>query len=176
MGRRSRPIEPPTFQEAASFLEGDIGSDLAMTMNEFWGYYESPIGLVEIGGDDRSITSIYFVEERRDGVISAPVIERTIAQIDEYFTGQRRTFDLPLDLTGTEFQQQVWRQLLTIPYGETTSYQGIADGLGNPRAVRAVGAANGQNPISIIVPCPALSAATGGWWGMVVGCGGRSGC
>jgi len=153
MGRRSRPIESPTFQAARSFLEGDIESDLAMTMNEFWGYYESPIGLIEIGGNERAITSLYFVEERRGGAVSSPAIERAIAQIDEYFAGRRQVFDLPLDLVGTEFQQQVWRQLLTIPYGAAVAYQDIAVQIGNPKSVRAVGAANGQNPISIIVPC-----------------------
>ncbi len=124
-----------------------------MPADEFRGYYESPIGLIEIGGDERAITSLYFVEERREGGIASPVIERAIGQIDEYFAGQRRTFDLPLELIGTEFQQQVWRELLAIPYGETATYQAIADRLGNPRAVRAVGAANGRNPISIVVPC-----------------------
>jgi len=124
-----------------------------MPRDEFRGYYESPIGLIEIGGDEGAITSLYFVEERREDAISSTVIERAIVQIDEYFTSARQTFDLPLDLVGTEFQQQVWRQLLAIPYGETVTYQEIANRLGNPRAVRAVGAANGQNPISIIAPC-----------------------
>jgi methylated-DNA-[protein]-cysteine S-methyltransferase len=121
--------------------------------DEFWGYYESPIGLLEIGGGERAVTWFYFVEERCDGAIASPVIERAVAQLDEYFAGQRRTFDLSLELIGTEFQQQVWRQLLAIPYGETAAYQEIANRLGNPRAVRAVGAANGRNPISIVVPC-----------------------
>jgi methylated-DNA-[protein]-cysteine S-methyltransferase len=121
--------------------------------DEFWGYYESPIGLLEIGGDERAVTSIYFVEERRDGAIASPVIERAVAQLDEYFAGERRTFDLSLELIGTEFQQQVGRELRAIPYGETAAYQEIANRLGNPRAVRAVGAANGRNPISIVIPC-----------------------
>ncbi len=80
----------------------------------------------------------------------------------------RTTFDLPLDLRGTDFQKQVWTQLLTVPYGRTVSYQLIADAIGNPKAVRAVGAANGQNPISVIVPCHRIIGSDG----QLVGYGG----
>ena len=83
------------------------------------------------------------------------------AQLAAYFAGDRHGFDIPLALTGSEFQQAVWTQLLTIPYGMMVSYQDIADGLDNPQAVRAVGAANGQNPVSIIVPCHRVVGSDG---------------
>ncbi|MBN1937224.1 MAG: methylated-DNA--[protein]-cysteine S-methyltransferase [Anaerolineae bacterium] len=90
-----------------------------------------------------------------------PVIEMALVQLDEYFSGVRRVFDLPLGLHGTEFQQRVWRQLLEIPYGQTASYAEVARALGNPQAVRAVGLANGKNPISIIVPCHRVIGSDG---------------
>ena len=82
-------------------------------------------------------------------------------QLNEYFAGQRRVFSLPLDFKGTDFQQRVWQALLTIPYGQTRSYLQIAEQLGNPKAVRAVGAANGKNPISIIAPCHRVIGSNG---------------
>ncbi|WP_238925418.1 methylated-DNA--[protein]-cysteine S-methyltransferase [Vibrio sp. S11_S32] len=81
------------------------------------------------------------------------ILAQTVLQLEQYFSGQRAQFDLPLAATGTAFQQQVWQALTDIPYGETCSYQDIANAIGNPKAVRAVGLANGKNPISIIVPC-----------------------
>ena len=82
-------------------------------------------------------------------------------KVNEYFEGQRQVFDLPLDFEGTEFQQKVWQALLTIPFGETRSYKQIAEQIGNVKAVRAVGAANGKNPISIITPCHRVVGANG---------------
>jgi methylated-DNA-[protein]-cysteine S-methyltransferase len=90
-----------------------------------------------------------------------PVTAETIRQLQAYFAGRLRRFDLPLDLRGTGFQLQVWRQLETIPFGETRSYSQIATTIGAPRAVRAVGAANGANPIPIVVPCHRVIGATG---------------
>jgi methylated-DNA-[protein]-cysteine S-methyltransferase len=137
----------------------------------FVGYYESPIGLIEIGGTPEGIASLYFVEQRRHEVALNTVVEAGIEQVGEYFHGTRRAFDLPIVLQGTEFQRLVWQQLLTIPFGSTASYQEIADGIARPQAVRAVGAANGQNPISIIVPChrvigsdKSLTGYGGGLW------------
>ena len=86
-------------------------------------------------------------------------------QLDEYFSGQRRQFDLPLDLQGTEFQQRVWRAVSGIPYGQTRTYAQIAAGVGSPRAVRAVGAANGANPVAILVPCHRVVGSGGGLGG-----------
>jgi len=82
-----------------------------------------------------------------------PILLDAQQQLNEYFQGQRQTFELPLDFEGTEFQKKVWQALLNIPFGETRSYRQIAEQVGSPKAVRAVGAANGQNPISIIAPC-----------------------
>ncbi len=127
----------------------------------YFGYYESPIGTVEIGGTDSAITRLYFVESYRADVVSAPLIDEAIDQMAAYFIDGQTTFDLPLELRGTDFQKQVWNQLLTVPYGRTVGYQSIADALGNPTAVRAVGAANGQNPISIIVPCHRIIGSDG---------------
>jgi methylated-DNA-[protein]-cysteine S-methyltransferase len=90
-----------------------------------------------------------------------PHLTRAVAQLNEYFAGRRTAFDLPLDPHGTPFQQQVWEQLLAIPYGETRSYLDLARKLGNPNATRAVGAANGRNPISIIVPCHRVIGSSG---------------
>ncbi|MDP6821755.1 MAG: methylated-DNA--[protein]-cysteine S-methyltransferase [Dehalococcoidia bacterium] len=90
-----------------------------------------------------------------------PILESARLQLEEYFDGQRTEFDLPLDLRGTEFQQAAWRALASIPYGTTTSYGRQAARIGRPRAVRAIGAANGRNPISIILPCHRVIGAHG---------------
>jgi methylated-DNA-[protein]-cysteine S-methyltransferase len=91
----------------------------------------------------------------------SPLMRETLLQLRSYFSGELHRFDLPLDLVGTEFQQRVWRALQTIPYGETRSYSQIAEQIGAPRAVRAVGAANGRNPIPIVVPCHRVIGASG---------------
>ena len=90
-----------------------------------------------------------------------PVLDETIRQLGQYFAGERRTFELPLEFRGTDFQRQVWTTLLAIPFGETRSYLDVARSLGNPDAVRAVGAANGRNPISIIAPCHRVIGSSG---------------
>jgi len=92
---------------------------------------------------------------------SHPLVERAIAQLRAYFAGELRDFDLPLDMQGTAFQKRVWAELRRIPYGETRSYGDIAHAMGAPKAVRAVGAANGRNPIPIVVPCHRVIGAGG---------------
>jgi len=124
-------------------------------------YFESPIGLIELGGTAEALASIIFVKERRDDTVSNAILDEALGQLIEYFAGERHDFDVPLALAGSEFQQAVWTQLLTIPYGQMVSYQDIANALGNPQAVRAVGAANGQNPIAIIVPCHRVVGSNG---------------
>jgi methylated-DNA-[protein]-cysteine S-methyltransferase len=126
-----------------------------------YGYYESPIGLIEVGGTEGAITSLYFCGQRRPEGGSNLVVHEALRQIDAYFAGVRRAFDVPIDLHGTSFQLLVWQQLLTIPFGHTVSYQGIANAIGKPKAVRAVGAANGQNLLSIIVPCHRVIGSRG---------------
>lgn len=119
----------------------------------YYDYYESPIGFVEVGGTSKSITSLYFVDLPRKEYESHPTVGKAIQQVAEYFEGIRREFKIDISFSGTTFQERVWRQLLTVPYGHFASYQDIAKAIGKPKAVRAVGAANGRNPISLIVPC-----------------------
>jgi methylated-DNA-[protein]-cysteine S-methyltransferase len=135
--------------------------------------FPSPVGELLITAGDAGLTGIYFpsrdrvpkdragwLEETGQGSASA-VLAQARQQLTEYFAGSRTTFDLPLDPSGTEFQRRVWDSLRTIPYGTTTSYGAIARRLGDPHATRAVGAANGQNPIPIVVPCHRVVGAKG---------------
>jgi methylated-DNA-[protein]-cysteine S-methyltransferase len=124
-----------------------------MSSATYYGYCRSELGLIEVGGTESEIVSVEFVERHRPEPASNAVVREGVRQIDEYMRGERRVFDLPLGLYGTDFQRRVWQQLLTVPYGQTATYQEIADAIGNPLAVRAVGAANGRNPISLVVPC-----------------------
>jgi methylated-DNA-[protein]-cysteine S-methyltransferase len=117
--------------------------------------WRSPIGPLGIVTSERGVVRIQFTHEQ-DGVATDVQDEFTracIQQLDEYFAGQRREFTIPLDIRGTPFQLACWNALLRIPYGETRSYAEQAVVVGSPRAFRAVGAANGSNPIPIIVPC-----------------------
>jgi O-6-methylguanine DNA methyltransferase len=116
-------------------------------------YFSSPIGLIEICGSHEAVTSLRLGTMRQYGVMANQVVEDAIEQVKAYFSGGRCTFDLSIALAGTAFQHRVWEHLLAIPYGQTQSYSEVARAIDNPRAVRAVGAAAGQNPISIIVPC-----------------------
>ena len=124
-------------------------------------YMDSPVGALKLVAHDQALVAVMWDNEDHKRVRLAELIEdrqhpmllRVKKQLEEYFTGQRQQFDLPLDFQGTDFQQQVWQALLTIPYGEKRSYKDIAVQIGNEKAVRAVGAANGRNPISIIAPC-----------------------
>ena len=97
------------------------------------------------------------------------LLAETERQLREYFSGKRSRFELPLDFQGTEFQKKVWSALLTIPFGETRSYTEIAVQIGSPNAVRAVGAANGRNPLSIVAPCHRVIGASGGLTGFAGG-------
>ncbi len=128
--------------------------------------YHSPIGPLEIVGTEMYIIQINFLDtegevvEKEQGDLP-PVIMDCIAQLEAYFRGERREFSLPLEPKGTAFQHAVWRQLLAIPYGRTVSYLDIARQLNNEKAIRAVGAANGQNPIVIIIPCHRVIGSNG---------------
>lgn len=125
----------------------------------YYCYLDTPIGELLLAGDDDALCLVSFPEGsmRRDPDPEWIYNEKPFAvarqQLTEYFAGERREFDLPLKLNGTEFQMSVLQALQHIPYGETTSYAEIAERIGRPKAVRAVGAANGRNPIPIIVPC-----------------------
>ena len=124
-------------------------------------YYESPIGLIEITSRAGAVIALNFVAERRLRAAVNSLLEEALRQLDQYFHKQRRRFELPLSLAGTPFQMAVWQQLTAIPYGATASYRDIARAIGKPAAVRAVGAANGRNPISLIVPCHRVIGADG---------------
>ncbi|GAB6010709.1 methylated-DNA--[protein]-cysteine S-methyltransferase [Viscerimonas tarda] len=117
-------------------------------------YYNSPVGLLEIAETDGYITglSIVLPAEKKEEKTS-PVLLEAQKQLDEYFSGKRFEFDLPLKQTGTAFQQKAWEYLLTIPYGQTVSYKNEAEAIGSADACRAAGSANGKNNIAIIVPC-----------------------
>lgn len=127
----------------------------------------SPIGPLLLAGDGTRIKMIHFGSgphprrPERDWVADSRPFRALIAQLEEYFEGHRQTFDLPLAPEGTEFQQSVWQALTRIPYGETTSYGELARRIGKPQASRAVGLANGANPLPIVVPCHRVIGADG---------------
>jgi len=116
------------------------------------------ITFVEEGGTLVAITTHDFCEGVEQ---ETPLIQKAFLQLSEYFRGERRKFDLSLNPRGTVFQKQVWKALLEIPYGETRSYKQIAEAIGNPKAVRAVGMANNRNPLLIVVPCHRVIGANG---------------
>lgn len=122
--------------------------------------YEYPVGNMEIGYTDSAICSVSFTKKAVGGRRSE-LSDRADKQLGEYFLGKRKCFELPLDLQGTTFRMKVWEALLEIPYGETRSYRDIAVRTGNPKAVRAIGGANHNNPIAIIVPCHRVIGADG---------------
>ncbi|GGO66424.1 methylated-DNA--[protein]-cysteine S-methyltransferase [Bowmanella pacifica] len=130
-------------------------------MNVQYCYLQSPIGLVEISAVTQGIRAIKFVEKRGFEAQQTPLLNLATEQLAGYFDGQRQVFDLPLAAQGTSFQQQVWNALLSIPFGQTASYLDIARKIGNPAAVRAVGAANGKNPLSVVVPCHRIIGSNG---------------
>lgn len=132
-------------------------------------YYESDIGVFKISGSEAGLGAIEFTDLKHRPTTNVPACLRTcFAQLDEYFSGKRTQFDLKLAPKGTEFQKAVWHELMKIPYGRTTTYLEIANVMGKPEAVRAVGAANGQNRIPIIIPCHRVIGSNG----MLIGFGG----
>ncbi|MFM2333242.1 MAG: hypothetical protein RIQ74_2085 [Pseudomonadota bacterium] len=140
-------------------------------------YMDSPVGALKLVAHDQALVAVMWDNEDHKRVRLAELIEdrqhpmllRVEKQLEQYFAGQRQQFDLPLDFQGTDFQQQVWQALLTIPYGEKRSYKDIAVQIGNEKAVRAVGAANGRNPISIIAPCHRVIGSSGALVGFAGG-------
>jgi len=133
----------------------------------YYCYIDSPIGELLLAGDDDALTMIGFPEGKMrrkpasDWVENKQPFAEASRQLKEYFAGERHEFDLPLRLDGTEFQILVLKELQRIPYGETSSYGDIASRIGRPKAVRAVGAANGRNPIPIVVPCHRVIGSSG---------------
>ena len=116
-------------------------------------YHESPVGLLEITETDNFINGLRIVLQKEKEEKTSSLLLEAQKQLDEYFSGKRYDFDLPLKQTGTTFQQKAWDYLLTIPYGKTVSYKDEAESVASAKACRAVGSANGKNNIAIIVPC-----------------------
>jgi methylated-DNA-[protein]-cysteine S-methyltransferase len=132
--------------------------------------HTSPLGPLLLAAEDNGLAAIYFDGHRHADLSRKqgwtrhdgdPLLRRACDQLDEYFAGTRRTFDLPLAPEGTAFQRNVWLGLCRIPYGQTSSYGQLAADIGNKAAVRAVGAANGRNPLSIVVPCHRVIGGSG---------------
>jgi methylated-DNA-[protein]-cysteine S-methyltransferase len=121
-------------------------------MTTFFEFYSSPLGILKISASDGCILSVAFADQTEPDNPST-LTNKCASQLDEYFRGTRFQFDLPLQYTGTPFQQKIWRELSRIPYAETRSYQEVARAVGAPLAVRATGSANAKNPFAIIVPC-----------------------
>ena len=134
-------------------------------------HHKSPVGVLEIKTDGKAITDLNFLKSEPVAWQNSAnsLIKETCIQLDEYFAGKRRTFDLPLSPKGTPFQETVWKQLQEIPYGQTISYAQLAKAIGNPKACRTAGSANGKNPISIIIPCHRVIASNGGLGGYAGG-------
>ena len=144
-------------------------------------FIETPVGKLGITASSEAVTRIFFGREYRNRrrprnapeactpETAGPLLLQAAAELAEYFAGTRREFTLPLAPAGTPFQQAVWRALLQIPYGETRTYAQIAEAVGRPKAVRAVGSANNRNPILFIVPCHRVIGANGNLVGYAYG-------
>ncbi len=138
--------------------------------------HDTPFGLLTIVASDSGLRAILWPNDRPNRVklppsvgLSHPVLQETVAQLDDYVAGTRHDFDLPLDLVGTPFQLAVWNALGTIRYGTTVSYGELASDIGRPTASRAVGAAVGRNPVSIVVPCHRVVGTSGSLTGFAGG-------
>ena len=137
----------------------------------------SPVGALTLAASDAGLVAILWENDDPDRVrlgaladtADHPVLVQAERELAEYFAGARTGFSLPLDMRGTDFQKSVWQALLTIPFGETRSYGAIARQIGRPKAVRAVGAANGRNPLSIVAPCHRVIGSNGALTGFAGG-------
>jgi methylated-DNA-[protein]-cysteine S-methyltransferase len=140
--------------------------------NNYVEYLDSKFGILEICADQDGVTSISFVTDKSKTPYQCLFTQQAVEQLSEYFAGKRTQFNLSLNAKGTAFQHQVWRELSTIQYGQTCSYADIAKSINNAKAVRAVGAANGRNPLTIVVPCHRVIGSngtlTGYAWGMLI--------
>lgn len=144
--------------------------------------HPSPVGKLKLVASDKGLAAILWENDREDRVklgamteqADHPILVETKRQLEEYFAGRRTVFDLPLDFHGTDFQKSVWAALLRIPFGETRTYADIARELDRPNAFRAVGAANGRNPISIVAPCHRVIGTDGTLTGFAGGLEGKA--
>ena len=145
-------------------------------MNElYYTYYQSPIGMIKIGGTETYIAEVTFIDKQEQIVHGEPgisdVIHQCTEQLIEFFSGKRKDFQVPVQQKGTVFQQKVWSELLSIPFGKTMSYLDLSRTVGDEKAIRAVAATNGRNKIGIIIPChrvigsdKSLTGYAGGLW------------
>jgi len=134
-------------------------------------YIQTPLGITKIVGDENGISEISILNEAEISKKIPKELQQGVSQIEEYFSGKRKIFDFKLNPTGTDFQQKVWQELLKIPFGKTVSYLELSKKLGDAKAIRAVAAANGKNPLWIVVPChrvigsdASLTGYAGGLW------------
>ena len=123
--------------------------------------YDTVLGSVTFVEEDGALLVISMKSDHGGKVVETPLIKDAFRQLSEYLIGERKEFDLPIRMRGTEFQKRVWRALLDIPYGETRSYKQIAEAIGNPKGVRAVGMANNRNQLLIVIPCHRVIGASG---------------
>ncbi len=144
-------------------------SEKGKKMNYVYKFMKSPVGKLKLIAGPKGLAAILWEGDRIDRVrvkaenedLDHPALLAAESQLKEYFSGQRKSFSIKLDLQGTDFQKQVWNELLEIPFGKTSSYGELAKKIKKPKACRAVGAANGRNPVSIIVPCHRVIGSTG---------------
>jgi len=122
----------------------------------------SPAGVIRISGDLEFIHEVTFANEEKYSILSdSPAVNKAVKQLDEYFSGTRKIFSLPIQLEGTDFRKHIWSLLQQIPYGKTISYLELAIRAGNPKSIRAVGLANGANKLAIVIPCHRVIGSNG---------------
>lgn len=148
-------------------------------MTTVYTIWQSPLCNIVIAAQHTGLTHLHLKAGQTDRKFTiqphwnqqpaAPLLQEAIRQLEEYFSGKRTLFSLPLHPTGTDFQQATWRALQQIPYGETRSYQQIAEQIGHPKAVRAVGTANGKNPLPLLIPCHRVITSSGKLGGFAAG-------
>ncbi|WP_299209715.1 methylated-DNA--[protein]-cysteine S-methyltransferase [uncultured Dokdonia sp.] len=133
-------------------------------------YIKSPLGTLEIEGDNQGIVAITFLDQEVTPTATIPeILQEVVKQLDEYFTKKRTVFELKLNPQGTNFQTQVWRTLQTVPFGKTASYLDMAKMLGDSKVIRAAASANGKNPIAVVIPCHRVIGSDGSLTGYAGG-------
>jgi methylated-DNA-[protein]-cysteine S-methyltransferase len=144
--------------------------------NSYTAYYHSPVGMIRITSNLQYITEVHFLSDHPEikepgnqAGDSPKVLDQCVTQLMEYFNGLRKNFDLPMHQEGTSFQQRVWNELLTIPYGKNISYLQLSKQLGDPKAIRAAASTNGKNKIAILVPCHRVIGSKGELVGYAAG-------
>jgi methylated-DNA-[protein]-cysteine S-methyltransferase len=150
---------------------------MEIAMTRYYKTVQTPVGVLKLVASDTGLSAILWEDDdpKRVRIGDAqnddahPILVRAENQLREYFSGRRKSFDVELDPVGTDFQRDVWRALLEIPHGETRSYAQVANAIGKPKAVRAVGAAIGKNPISIVAPCHRVIGSDGSLTGFARG-------